>query len=41
MISTTVITRYARSIVELAKEQSKLEGLREDMQIIADACEER
>lgn len=40
MISTTVITRYARSIVELAKEHKKLEELREDMQIIADACEE-
>jgi F-type H+-transporting ATPase subunit delta len=40
MISSTVISRYARSIVLLAIERDQLEALREDMRIIADACDE-
>lgn len=40
MNDSPVIVRYARSIVNLAIERDKLEGLREDMKIIADTCEE-
>lgn len=40
MVGTRVSNRYAKSLLQLAVEQGKLEAVKEDMKMIANACEE-